>query len=1145
MCSIRNFITRLGVLCLAIAWFALAPMQSTAQATTGQIIGQVTDSTGAVVPGAKITATDENRGIVFTGVTDRAGNYTLLSVPPGVYSVTAAATGFADDKVEHATLVIDQHMALNFRLNVAAASSTVEVTAAPPPLQTQSAEVGTVIGGDAIVDIPLAGRDFYQLTMLVPGVAQVTGSINSFALSVSGQREFGNSIQLDGIESTTNRTQDVTVEPNVDSVEEFKVTTASYNAEFGNAAGGVIAIQTKAGTNKIHGDAFEFYRPDFLTAKTTLPGVSAPQPAATLNQHNFGGTLGGPIKRDRAFLFGAYEGIRMTNAYAYVDSTVPFGLINFPSDGSVDFSGLLDPYAGIPNGAAAGTIDPIYDPLVSVNSYGGALQQFTGNIIPQNRVSPAGLATLKDFYPKPNLPGIDNGWFRNYQVFSQVNDDMNKVDSRFDLVINSKDRLYSVYHWQADNSLVTDPYHGNTVVPGAGDADQANREDYGSQSISLTEDHIFSPTALNEFRFGYLYYHQNQYSLLNNMDYSTKYGVGNVTIPGYAATVGYPQIYMADGYLAGGSTYKPYHVKDQNYQFTDAFTWSGIARHDIKFGADLRLLNSHPNFSLFPTGFDYFGSFGYAETSNFYYTYIPGAYNWAGGSDLADLVLGLPTDVDMGLQLTDPHTASWNLDFYAQDSFKITPKLTMNYGLRYEFQDPWTEANNNISNYDVASGNIFLAGRAGASASLMQARKNNFSPRLGFAYSIDPKTVVRAGVAIFYSPENDGREDILTQNYPFARQASYTNWVYYGPSSGPSAPWQYVLDTGVARSTTIDIPASGVIDPSTIPNGSLETTYSINPKMKTGTTGSYNLAVQRQLNRTTTLDVAAVGSLSHRLSYEVGDINANPATDTDGLINPFLGKIQYLTDAGASNFTSLQVKVSRQASNSLSYLASYTYSHSLDNGPAPFNLGHINNDAPQNPYNLNSEWASSDTDLRHNFVLSGVYILPFGRGQAIGSHWGTVTNAILGGWHFSPVFIMRTGNPVNVIRATNPNSVLPGLRPNVSGDPTIPHSKRNYMQWFNTSAFSWPQSQNSSAEPGNAGRNIVVGPAYVNLDSSLAKDFKVERWTLQVRAEAFNTSNTVHLSNPDGNFSSGTFGQINSVLNNSNRLMQLAAKFIF
>jgi Carboxypeptidase regulatory-like domain len=1154
-----NALNRIWILLLSLIAFAGPALITTpcaGQATTGQIAGQVTDPTGAAVANATITVTDEEKGVSFSGRTGDTGNYAVVSLPPGIYSVAAVAPGFSEDKFTHVVIAIDEQLALNFKLRVGSASTSVEVTEAPPVLQNESAEVGTVISGDAIVDLPLAGREFYSLTYLVPGVTALppqSGSINTIGASVSGQREYGNSIQLDGIESTTNRTQDITVDPNVDSVDQFKVITATYNAEFGNAAGGVISIDTKSGTNSIHGDAFEFFRPNYLAAKETLPGVSSPQPASALKQNNFGGTVGFPIKRDRSFLFAAYEGMRQKDPYSYVDSTVPFGLINFPGNGSVDFSGLLDPYAGVASapggGAAAGTIDPIFDPVVSVNSYGGAEQQFAGNIIPKDRVSPAGLATLMNFYPKPNLTGIDNGWFRNYQVYSPTNTNFDKVDARFDQVITQNDRLYAVYHWQGYNTLVTDPYWGHTVVPGGGDADQANKEDYEPQSISVTYDHAFSPTKLNEVRFGYLFYPENLYSLLNGTDYSTKYGVGNVTVPDYPATVGYPQIFLADGYLAGGSTYKPYHVNDQNYQITDSFTWTK-GRHEFKLGGDLRLLNSHPNFSLFPTGFDYFDSFGYAETANFYDTYISGAYNWAGGSDLADLVLGLPTDVDIGLQLTNPHTKSWNLDYYAQDTFKVTPHLTLNYGLRYEFQDPWTEANNNISNYSLTTGDIEVAGRGGNSDSLLLPRKDDLSPRFGFDFQLDPRTVLRGGGAYFFSPENDGREDILTQNYPFARQATYTDWVYDGPATGSTAPWEYVLDTGVARSTTISLPSSGgAIVPSTIVNGNLETTYAINPNMKTGTVASFSLTLQEQVSKSTSFELGWVGSFARHLSYGIGDINANPANtanNNDNLLTSDLGKIQYLTDAGMSSYNGMQVKVTKQTSRNTSFLLSYTWSHSLDNGPAPFNLGHVDNDSPQNPYDLKSEYASGDFDERQNLVFSGAFTLPVGRGQRWGSNWGRVPSAILGGWRFSPIFIAHSGTPVNITRNTNPISILPGLRPNVTGDPTIPRNQRSYLHWFNTAAFNVTGIPNASFAPGDAARNDVVGPAYVNLDTSLAKDFKIEgRYTLDIRAEAFNTSNTVHLANPDPSFSSGTFGQISGVLSGSDREAQLAAKIIF
>jgi len=1162
MCHTKFFRIRLWAVPLLItACLIWTVTPGLGQATTGQIVGQVTDATGAVVPKASIVATDESRGVTFTGLTDSAGNYTVLSMPPGLYSVTASAPGFGEAKFAHALLVIDQQMALNFKLKVGSVSASIEVTDAPPMLQTQSAEVGTTIGGDAIVDLPLIGRSFYGLTTLVPGVTTY-GQTNALNLSVSGQREFSNSVQLDGIESTTNRTQDITISPNVDSVEEFKVITASYNAEFGNAAGGVLAVQTKAGTNSIHGDAFEFFRPNYLSSKSPIPGDSAPQPNSIYKQHNFGGTLGGPIKHDRAFLFAAYEGIRSTNAFTELDATIPSSLINITSGGAADLSGLVDPNSGLPNGPPAGTIDPIFDPNVtSQNCSNGVCpvaQQFAGNVIPASRVSQAGLNTLLNFYPKPNLPGIDNGWFKNYQVFSPVTDNNDKVDSRFDMVLTSKDRLYAVYHWYGDNALTTDPYHGHTVVPGGGDADQANNEEDGAQSLSLTYDHIFSPTALNEIRFGYLNYHQEQLSLLDGTDYSTKYGWGNIAVPGFPVTDAYPYIDLADGYLAGGSTYKPFIILDQNYQFTDAFTWSGLKRHELKFGGDLRLLNSHPDFTIFPTGFTFFESYGFANTSDprFYYDYyqgtdIPGAYNYDGGSDIADLLLGLPQQADFGLQLSHPHTKSWNLDLYAQDSFRVTPRLTLNYGLRYEFQDPWTEAHNDISNYDVATGNLLLAGLGGNSRALVQARRDELSPRLGFAFSADPKTVFRAGFALFYSPENDGREDLLTSNIPFADKSNYVNSFANGPqTSSPASPYLYQADLGVARNTAIAFPpnGSGVLNPAAIANAASFTVDAVNPTIKTGTTGSYNLSMQHQLTNTIAMDLAWVGSISRHLSYKVGDINVNPATGTEGFLNPALGQIQYLTDTGLSKFNSLQLKVTKQTSRNTSFLASYTWGHSLDNGPAPFDVG-LNNDSPQNPYNLKPEYASSDADVRQNFVLSGSYNLPFGKGQAIGSSWGPVLNAIAGGWRYSPIATLRSGTPVNVVLGTNPTGSFPGLRPNLVGNPILPRNQRSAARWFNTAAFSaQTPTQGGAILAGDAGRNLVTGPGNLNLDSSLAKDFVArDRWKLQLRVEAFNTFNSEHYNGPDGDVHDGlgVFGSINSDIGQSNRRAQLAAKFIF
>lgn len=1131
--------------------------RAAAQATTGLIVGQVTDATGAVIPGATVIAKDEDKGVTFKGRSDSGGNYVILNVTPGRYAVTVSHSGFGDSSSTDALLQIDQKLLLNFHLVPGTVTTSVDVSSKGDVLQTQSSEVGTVIGGDTITSLPLLGRNFYDLTTLVPGVAVVGGSVNSFALSVNGQREFGNSILLDGVESTTNRTQDATVTPSVDSVQEFKVATSSYNAEFGNAAGGVVQIQTRAGSNQYHGTAYEFFRPNFLTAEPYSFGGT--EPAPVLKQHNFGATIGGPIKKDRSFFFASYEGSRQHNAYTYLDSTIPFGLIKVQPGGAVDLSGLVDPNAGLPSSycnnqtcPAAGTIDPIFDPSVSYACYGGCAQQFAGNIIPASSVSKAGLNTLLNFFPKPNLPGIRNGWFDNYAVDSPTTTNSNQVDSRFDQVITQSDRLYAIYHWGTSNALVTDPYHGNTVVPGAGDADQANNQDSGAQSISLTEDHTFSTNKLNEFRFGYTRYFLNQYSLLNGTDYSTKYGLGNITVPGYSATVGFPYMDLADGYLAGGSTYKPYHVLDSNYQVSDSFTWTSIPGHTIKVGGDFRLLNSHPDFSLFPTGFQYYSSFGTAETSDPTYNaaggyaqYVPNGWNAYGGSDIADLLVGLPEVVDIGLQLTKPHTKSHDLDFYAQDTWKIKENLTLNYGIRYEYQSPYTEANNNMSNYDVETNRILLAGLGGNSNTLVNPRRDQFAPRFGFAYQADQKTVIRGGIGLYYTPENDGREDFLTKNTPFSTQSSYYNSAYYGY-------YAYQLDAGVPRSTAINAPSSGYIDPTTVPNGNLLTTYSINPNIRTGYNESYNVAVQRQLGSSVSVDLAYVGSSSHALSYQIGDINANALDSTNNYNNRLttsLGKIQYLTDSGMSNYNSMQVKVTKTESHNLSFLASYTYGHNLDNGPAPFNLGNINNDNPQDPYNLRAEYASSDSDLRHNFVFSSAWRLPIGQGQRYFHTWGPVTNAILGGWQLNAIYRMQSGTPVNVIRGNDPTGVLPGLRPDLVGNPELSRGKRSLTEYFNISAFTnAPFTGDNALVPGNAGRNILVGPGYINLDSSLFKEASIhERFKLQLRVEAFNALNTPHFANPDGDLTDGSFGAITrqSAGLQANRVFQLDAKILF
>jgi hypothetical protein len=437
-----------------------------------------------------------------------------------------------------------------------------------------------------------------------------------------------------------------------------------------------------------------------------------------------------------------------------------------------------------------------------------------------------------------------------------------------------------------------------------------------------------------------------------------------------------------------------------------------------------------------------------------------------------------------------------------------------------------------MSNFDPTTGDILVAGVAGNSDALLQARKDNFSPRFGFDYLLTPKTVIRGGYGINYSPENDGREDFLTKNLPFATQTSISNNVYAGP------PFAYQDDIGVTRNTTITIPSGGRIDPSTLPDGNLVTTYYVNPKMKTGYSQMFNVTVQRQLGSSLSLEAGYVGSLSHRLSYQLGDINYQNVLYSD------LGQIQELTDLGDGNYNSLQVKFTKRESRNLSFLLSYTYSHNLDNGAAPFDAG-VNNDLPQNPNNLRAEWASADDDVRQNMVFSGLYRLPIGHGQHFFSGWSRPAELALGGWQINSILKMRSGTPINVVDEPDPKSPT-NFRPNLVGNPTLPRGKRTLGEYFNTAAFAENMDSSGNIIAGDAGRNILTGPGYINLDFSLFKEFAItERYRLQTRLETFNALNTPHFNNPGGNETDQTNFGVIAGTNGQNRVFQIAAKFLF
>ena len=1087
------------------------------QATSGTILGRVTDAQQGVVIGATVSAKNEQTGIVRSGQTNSEGEYSLTNLPPGAYTITIVQQGFNTSVSSDNRLEIDQKLRLDVALTVGNVSETISVTMENPLLQTQNSETSQVVDTRRIADLPLLGRNFLDLTRMTTGVTTGGGG-NNTNIAVNGQREFGNSIQVDGVEITANRNNDTNVRPSVDAVQEFKVSTSAYAAEFGRAAGAVIAIQTKSGGNSFHGSAYEFFRPGATAARSFF------SPARSgLQQHNFGGTLGGPIIKDKTFFFASYEGVRLRDTISYVDSVPPINQIRFLANGDVDLSQLRDPITGNPI--------PIFDPnFYAVNFFS---EQFPGNIIPANRVSAAGRAILQNFFPPPNTAGTLNGYFSNYVVSQPYRFNSNTVDLRVDHNFSSNDRLSATYHYVPFNILSQDRFAGDIPVSGGGSADIADSEDSTNQSLAISETHIFSGSMVNEFRFGFYRSSLDQRDLITDPGLATQFGVGNINLNDFPATQGFPQVQLSTGYVTGGSTFKPLVFLDNNYQFID--TVSGrIGSHDLKAGVDLRFLSVKPNFSLFPTGYFFFaGAFQSLTADPSFGFFDPSAFFGNGGSDIADLLLGLPQVAFVGLQLSDPKTKSHETAFFAQDSWQVNKRLVLNLGLRYEYQSPYLEENDSLSNFDPATLSYLLAGRGSNSRSLVNPDKNNFMPRVGLAFRLNDKTVVRAGYGVFFTPENDARSDVLTKNYPFATRENFFNDIFGG------LPFPYRIDTGSPRTTTINIPdGASSISATGIPNAKVQSIFFVDPNFKTGYAQMFNLVLQHQLTRTLSLEAGYVGSLSRKLPYAIGNINLGDR------ISSQLGEINGQFAVGNANYNSLQVKVDNRFSRGTSIFVAYTYSKSIDNGPAPFNLGR-NNQRPQDPFNLAAERAVSANDIRHNLVASFIYELPIGRGKRFLGTSNGVANALLGGWQVNGLFNIRSGLPVNVVRSAPQG--YEGLRPNLVGDPNI--SNRTVEQYFNTSAFSVTGLTGPNATlPGSAGRNILRGPGFANLDFSTFKNIALnslrEGMQLQLRFEFFNLTNTPHFANPNAVFGGGNFGQITGTVGNP-RIVQFAAKLNF
>lgn len=1106
----------LGVLLILL----LSSDAALAQFTAGTILGTVTDPSDAAIAGATVTATQLDTGFTRSLKTDNTGSYNMVNMPIGRYQVKAEAAGFKTAVSGPLSLVVDQKLRSDFNLSVGSMNQVVEVRGMGTALlQADQPDVNQIVQEKEIKGLPLNGRDFFSLLLLSNGVQDTSndqgGATTNVTFSVNGMRPEANSVTLDGIEMSSIRESDVDMRPNIDAVSEFKVLTSTYSAEYGHTAGGVISIQSKGGTNIYHGNIFEFLRNDALNSANFFRNPVDPR-KAPLKQNQFGGTFGGPIRKNKTFFFLDYQGytLRKTNeAFAKVPEA-PFRSGDFssllPDPGNFD---PLDPGDGIGifDPATGGTVQ-FSDPTRATASNPQGL-----NMIPADRWNPFGWALL-NAVALPNLP--DNYPLGNYFIRQPHRITGNEAGLRVDQNFSTKDTLFFRYRWN-DSVLNTADALARPDGPMPGIALEVGDDNRGivqggthrdrNNNAVLSEVHIFNPQLVNEARVGFHRYHLDVYQHAYGMNLAEKWGFQGVNDgPLYS---GLPIIYLDNYNSVGGDDWKPLFFRETSRQFNDNLTYM-VGRHSLKTGFEYRTRDENNYYAIFPAGAFWVG-WGATSYSGW----------WWQGYEIADLLLGLPSFGFHGRRFGSPDLRDHQTSFFLQDDWKLTDRLTLNLGLRYEYVTPFFSPHNEISMFDMTQQKLLIAGQGGVSRYIVSPDKNNWAPRIGLAYRMGSKTTLRAGFGVFYDPENAKRDDIKF-NPPFYRQYStWETWNFWSPAPPP-------FDNPGSFPTGYDI-------------------QNIDFNLRTGYSEQYSFAVQREMPWGMLFEAAYVGAQAHKLPYNFNYNQTQPGGAPKPV--PALGKINVVAGVGNMVYHSGQLKLERRFGKGMFFLTSYTWSKTIDNVSSA-NFGGDVSGGVQNIFDPSQNRAVADWDVPHRVAVSYVYDIPLRKGQGLLANANPVVKAILGDWQTTGVFIASSGVPGTV----TVGSSIPGgdARPNLLRNPNLPGSERSPDHWFDTTAFVANRDSGGNLLPGNAGRNIFRGPSYTNFDLGIVKYFPItERVRLQFRTEFFNLSNTPHFALPVRKMSDSAFGRITHTRNPvnfgstatsyANRMVQFALKLEF
>jgi hypothetical protein len=1114
---------------VALLCCALAVRPALAVGPTGKIVGTVTDSTGAPVAGAKVSAINEATNETRSYTTDGSGNFTFPVLPSGNYTIRAESTGFQTYEQKGIVLQVDQNVTITPVMQVGTASQVIQVTAQQAQINLVDATISHVVDQERVVDLPLNGRDTLQLQYIMPGVSYDNDTVSHGqgqheGVVVNGNRPGSNYFLLDGVDMTDSYLATAPVFPAPDALQEFDIQTSNFTAQYGRSSGGVVNAATRAGSNKFHGGVFEFFRNDVLNAHNYFDTPTTKKPSYKLNQ--FGGYLGGPIQKDKTFFFGYYQGTRQRK-----DETLTVGTVLTPQErpdlngGVSNFPGLIDPRTGVP---------------------------FPGGIVPANRIDPTALNFITKLMPLPNNA---TGGYTFTTPVANNQDDLNQDQylGRVDHNFGSNNLVFGRYFYNQDTST-GDGAGAN--IPGL-----SHLKYFRNQNVAIDWTHTFGPSLINTAVFGFT-------RVAHHRGPTTSIGWGNFGGPGSTARTGVPSdLYVSVNGSVNAGGDGTFVQNRQTWQYTD---YMSVIRgaHTISIGGDYR-----------------------REASNRvedYYT--DPVFNFNGlytGNALGDLLLGLPSYYNLQTEVTSRlrHNAG---DIYVQDNYKVTQQVTIDAGIRWEpFLPPVDNLNDQTcldptftkqsTYYPTAPVGLLFPGPPQGSGSLGRGdagcprsgvpnRWKNFAPRIGV--NISPfksgKTSIRAGYGIFYDQARLIAWNRFSTAQPFDASVIVNTPGSAANNFAPSLTGNNVYtNSGIQNPYPFTIPRTpeqrAAFSPSYgghWPTSAGETVLA--PNFNEGYTQQWNVSIDQQLSRQFSLTVSYIGNkgsklfvsrefnyapvstfnFSQSLSANLGTLPnrrrlsaISCGTATPGVNGPCYGPLEELDPAGYSNYNSIQVSVNRQLHNGFSVLASYVYGKYLDIISTTAEGGN----GPRDPENFALNYGPSDNDVKHRFAGSYIYQVP----RFTSLHG--ITGSILNDWQNQAIVIMQTGAPYSIVSSSDTAATGVGgeTADRVAGQSTAPQH-RSRFEYFNTKAF-----QNAALGTyGNTGRNALYGPSLVNVDFSLFKDFQVtEASKIEFRSEFFNLFNHANFFNPDYTVGDGTFGQILSA--RDPRFVQFALKYLF